>query len=284
VRTIRSRELATDPQVNLKLYALGHNEEEPPGSIGIPVRDHLNAATATALQTTAIAGAILRRLDFNMVQGGILTMQRNLLVQRMRGDWLLFIDDDMVWQPDDLARLIATRDEFDFDMLGALCFRRAAPFQPTLYMREEPDAGAYNFLEKWEEDIIEVDGTGMAFIVIHKRVFERMVALYEEKPGWRMPPFAERLTQSPPNFFRWEGQLGEDLRFCQEAKRAGARIFVDTRIPIGHIGEVELGYRDFLKEIADRDPELEAARREVNERMGLPTMTREEALGRLGWT
>ena len=28
------------------------------------------------------------------------------------------------------------------------------------YLREKPDDGAYNFLENWDEDIVEVDGTG----------------------------------------------------------------------------------------------------------------------------
>jgi hypothetical protein len=272
----------------LKLFAASAPDHgEPVGSISIPVRDHLNAATVTSLVTSASGGGWLgpgEHVDFNIVQGSIVTLQRNELVQRMRGGWLLFIDDDMVWQPGQIKTLIEDFEEHDLDMLGALCFRRSPPFQPTMYMRESPTGGAYNFLEDWEPgEIKEVDATGMAFIVIRKRVFERMVALYEDREGWVMPPYDVRIQQPPPNFFRWEGQLGEDLRFCQEAKAAGCRVFVHTGVEVGHVAEVQIGHRDFLRELAGRDPGLVEERRQVNTAMGLPTMETAEARSRLGW-
>lgn len=260
---------------------------EPSGTIGMPVRDHINAATMVSLATTALSPGWLQQeqpVDFNICQGNVLTMQRNDLVQRMRGDWLLFIDDDMVWQPDQLSRLIKTRDEHDFDMLGAVCFRRATPYHPTMYMRETPVSGKFNFLENWPEDTaVEVDATGLAFVVVHKRVFERIVAYYEDQPGWTMPPFEERMKMAPPNFFRWNGGFGEDLQFCIDAKMSGSRIFVDTSIEIKHVGEVQIGKNHYLSEIAQRSPEDEKARYEINEQMGLPTLTREQAREKLGW-
>jgi hypothetical protein len=86
----------------------------------------------------------------------------------------------------------------------------------------------------------------------------------------------------PSNFFRWEGILGEDLRFCQDAKASGSRIFVDTRIEVGHVSEIVVNRRHFLMELALRDDALVAARKEVNDAMGLPTVTRDEAMKELG--
>jgi len=267
------------------LYAI--KGDKPLGTIGIPVRDHLNAATATALLTTALKGGFGNAgetVDFNIVQGSILPTQRNELIRQMRGDWLMYIDDDMIWQPTQIADLIAARDENDLDMLGALCYRRSAPHQPTLFMREGPLSGGYNFLEKWNDnEITEVDATGMAFIVIHRRVFERMVGFYENKPGWVLPPYEKRIQEPPPNFFRWEGQFGEDLRFCQEAKAAGNRIWVHTGIEIGHMAEVSIGRDNFLIELAKRTPEMIETRRNVNDKMGLPTVDASEARRLLGW-
>ena len=188
----------------------------------------------------------------------------------MRGDWVMFIDDDMVWQPDQIGRLITVRAEEDLDVLGGLCFHRAPPHGPTMFMREEADRGAYNFLEKWGTDLVEVDATGMAFVVIHKRVFEMMA-------GHPMPPYEERRKYPPMPFFRWEGLLGEDLRFCQDAKKAGARVFVDTRNEIGHVAEIEIRHKHFLLEAINRPTETLAARTALNTRMGLPTLTRAEA-------
>lgn len=245
------------------------------GTIAIPIRDHINAQTAASLVMTDYswlgAGESVHRL---FLQGSILTLQRNECIQRMKGDWILFIDDDMVWDPELVGKLIQTRDEFDFDMLGALCFRRSPPHEPTLYMREAPTWGKYNYLETWDDDIIEVDATGMAFLVVHKRVFERIA-------GTEMPPYEVRTSMAPPNFFRWEGTLGEDLRFCQDAKAAGCRIYVDTRLEIGHVGERVIRRRDFLTSLAFRSEADIAARDDLNKRWHMTTVLPEEALSEL---
>lgn len=272
--------LEKNPAPSMDVFAV-QRPGEPIGSVAIPVRDHLNAATVTALVGTNFTWVPKgETVDHNIVQGSILTSQRNECVQRMRGDWLLFIDDDMVWDADAVGRLVARRAEHDLDIVGGLCFRRAHPYQPTLYMRERPDDGAYNFLETWAEDeIVEVDATGMAFVLIHKRVFE-MIA------GGPMPPYEHRVREGgpPPNFFRWEGTLGEDLRFCQDAKAAGARIWVDTSIRIRHVSEVQIGHADFLAALAQRDEATYHARIELNDKMGLPTVSPEAAREALGWT
>jgi hypothetical protein len=268
--------LETAPGSSYELFKV----EEPGeviGTIAIPVRDQLSTATTSSLLATDLSkqwipeGKTVRR---DLIQGGILTLQRNAAVQRMEGDWLLFIDDDMAWQPDAVRRLVEVREEYDLDMVGGLCFRRSPPFQPTLYMREQPDSGSYNFLEKWDSDVIEVDATGCAFLLIHKRVFERII-------GMDMPPVAERLRVGPPPIFRWDGILGEDLRFCQDAKTAGCKVFVDTRIEIGHVSEVVIGRRQFLMEMAFRDKEMLDERRRINDLMGFYTMERSEAVAEL---
>lgn len=264
------------PGSELELFhMLPANGTKTLGSIAMCVRDHINSATMTAWFMSDYS--FLRpdeSVDRFMIQGGILTLQRNEAVQRMQGDWIMFIDDDMVWEPDAIRRLIEVRNELDLDVVGGLCFRRQEPFQPTLYMRESPTDGAYNFLEKWDTDVVEVDATGLAFVVIHKRVFERIA-------GYEMPPVAER--RSLPGFFRWSGIFGEDLQFCQDAKATGSSIFVDTRIETRHVAEIQISKRHFLQEVATRGRDLEELRRTVNDRMGLPTMSADEAREALGW-
>lgn len=243
--------------------------DEPVGTIGIPVRDHINAATVTSIFTSILSPGSWfapNTLDINIVQGSILTQQRNELVKRMRGDWLMMIDDDMVWQPGQVQQLVQAREEWDFDILGGLCFRRAAPYQPTMFFREEPNRGSYNYLEEWPADTaVEVDATGLAFVIIHRRVFQRIA------------------DESDRDFFRWEGQYGEDLQFCQDAKATGSRIYVATDIEIGHVAEVTITAQNFLLELATRDETVLPARRSLNERMGLTTVEPAEAKRRLGW-
>lgn len=262
----------------------GHREGEPIGTIAIPTRDHVSAQLFISLMLTNWTFIPEgKTVNWSVIQGSILPSQRNEQVQRMQGDWVLFIDSDMAFDPTAIGRLVQVRDEFDLDMVGALCFQRTPPHQPTLYMREQPTIGGYVFMEKWDDDLIEVDGTGMAFVLIHKRVFERMVRRYEERPDFVWPSLEERMANRPPNFFRWIDGIGEDLRFCQDAKGAGNQIYVDTRIEIGHIAETIIDHRSFLREIAVRDAETETLRRELNLKLGLPTMTATEARGALGW-
>jgi hypothetical protein len=263
----------------MELYTI-RKVGEPLGTIAIVARDHVNTGTVTSLLgndfTWLPAGQVI---DQVIIQGSILTSQRNEAVQRMRGEWLLFIDDDMVWKSDAIGRLVARREQFDLDMVSGLCFRRGEPFQPTMYMRETPTSGGYNFREVWDEDeVVEVDATGCAFLLIHKRVFE-MIA------GGPMPPYDYRTREGgpPPRYFRWDGTAGEDIRFCEDAKTAGARVWVDTSIPIGHVAEKVIDHRDFLTQLAFRDPEVEAFKRKINDDMGLPTMSAAEAREKLGW-
>ena len=271
--------LEREPGQSLEVFSM-KREGEPLGSIAFPVRDHVNAATMTSMMMSDYRWLPPgRSLDHNIVQGSILTSQRNECIQRMRGEWLLFIDDDMVFPPDSIGKLVTAREENDLDIIGGLCFQRAEPFRPTMYMRENATSGAYNFLEDWVDgEIKEVDATGCAFMLIHSRVFE-MIA------GGPMPPYEERIKMGgpPPNFFRWEGSLGEDLRFCQDAKAAGARIWVHTDVPIDHITEHRVTRRDYLMQIAMRDDETQKMRQQLNDQMGLPTMTQQRAKELLGW-
>lgn len=265
--------LTKSPGSEHEIFHWGRGGDTCLGTLMIPVLNSMPAISVASLMGTDWTW--LKPGEYvepNIIHGSsVLTLARNEAVQRMNGDWLMFIDDDMVWQPDAIKRLIQTREEFDLDILGGLCFRRSEPFQPTLYMREQADSGAYNFLERWDSDIVEVDATGCAFVVIHKRVFEKII-------GSPMPPREERMKIGPPPIFRWEGTLGEDLRFCQDAKKAGCRIFVDTRIEVGHVAEQIITKRDFWMQLATRPDEVMDERRRINSDMGLPTVEKEEAL------
>lgn len=246
------------------------------GTVALPVRDQIATGTAVSLlQCDWGACGPVRRF---IIQGGILPLQRNECVQRMQGEWLVFIDDDMVFHRHALRDLInswyALADPMA--MVGGLCFRRSSPYQPTLYMREQPTSGLYRYLEYWEKGMVEVDATGCAFLLIPKAVFEAIA-------GIPMPPYEERMKMTrPPEFFRWTGTMGEDLRFCQDAKAAGARIFVDTRIEIGHVAEAVITEKEFLGAMAERPPSVEAEAAQLNAAMGLPTITSREARERLG--
>lgn len=269
--------LVSGPDMNV--YKINENPDlktKCVGTIAMCTRDSIKAQTAISWlmsDTSFLApNEYVRRF---IVQGHILVAQRNECVAQMDGDWILFIDDDMAWQPSAIRDLVETQKKFDLDIVGGLCFQRGAQFQPTMYYRN-PDGHGYSFIEKWPEDTaVEVDATGMAFCLIHKRVFERII-------GGEFPPLEERKQLPSPPFFKW-GTYGEDLMFCQDAKASGSRIYVDTSVKIGHIGETVITEKDFFEKIVYRTEEFIESRKEALDAINQPMMSKEEALERLGW-
>ena len=178
------------PLASIEMFS-NRADEDPIGTIAMPVRDHMNSHTATALMHTDWTFLKGRGIDrYLLAESSILTMQRNAAIQQMRGEFLLFIDDDMVWSATAIGDLIASYEELrqrftEPVMVGGLCFRRAHPYQPTLYVREQPTGGSYNFLECWESEIVEVDATGCAFLLIPVEALEAIA-------GTRMPPYEVR--------------------------------------------------------------------------------------------
>ena len=127
--------------------------QECVGTIAMVTRGTVSAATAVSLmmddRTYLKPGQYIKRF---IIVGNILTFQRNQCINEMEGDWILFIDSDMVWQPEATRVLVETREKFDLDMVGGLCFQRGDPYQPTMYKMAADDNHGYTFLERWAED------------------------------------------------------------------------------------------------------------------------------------
>ena len=213
-----------------------------------------------------------------IITGNMLTMQRNECVHRMEGDWILFIDDDMTWQPKHIAQIVESQRRTGADVVGGLCFQRTAPYQPTLY-RVNRDGTGYTYTERWTPgDVIDVDATGMAFCLITAEALSKIVRHETGDPDASYPPYGERSSLKwRPQFFQM-GQFGEDFSFCRSAKAAGCRIVVDTGIEIGHIGDHVVTRETFLREVFFRHDAAGDAKRAAVAGMDVEVMARREAL------
>ena len=270
--------LRVDPTApELEIFRAKSNSGQTVGTIAMCTRDKVSAGTVVSWLMSDRSSFLKENENIGMfiIQGHVLTLQRNESVARMDGDWIIFVDDDMTWQPDAFRRLIEAQQKYDADMIGALCFQRSAPYQPTLYMRESPTEGRYVFLEDWEDgDVVEVDATGLAMVLITKRLLTRIAG--------RFPSKEERDNGRPPAYFRWDERgFGEDLTFCQDAKLAGARILVDTSIKTGHVSEISVTHETFLGQMAQRPDDITELRRVINDGLGLPTLDAEQAAKKL---
>lgn len=133
-------------------------------------------------------------------------------------DYMFMIDDDMICPTDLFEKLIKHK----VDIVSALAFMRLPPHRPVIFRVEEGyDAMAHteyyvpHIVNNYPKDtLLECDAVGFGCALIDMNVIKRMA-----KP-WFMST-----TSS-----------GEDVWFCKRAKDAGARVFMDTSVKLGHIG------------------------------------------------
>ena len=136
-----------------------------------------------------------------------------------RADYILFLDSDMVFQPDLLKALLKDA-ESGKDLVTGLCFRRRPEYNPAIWKRIRMGLPGESVIEEFDDypegELFEVDGAGMAAMLIRatvlKEIFETQKALFAPIPGY-----------------------GEDVSFCLRARKAGFTIWCDSRVKVGHI-------------------------------------------------
>lgn len=180
--------------------------------------------------------------------GGIVE-GRNTAVERFLqadAEWLMWIDTDMGFAPDSIDQLVAAAHPTERPIVGGLCFTqketevdglggfRTAP-SPTLYRWVDVGDGRQGFTPWYDypaNELVQVAGTGSAFILIHRSVLEK---LGEDGPTWY-----NRLTNPTTSQL-----LSEDLSFCGRAVQAGFPIYVDTRVKTTHMKTQWVGEQDY---------------------------------------
>ena len=150
----------------------------------------------------------------------------------------LWIDDDMVFAPETLKRLLA----HDRPIVGGLCFSRQPPHKPVIARFYDPswgfDANSYGFLWDYPADrLIDVDATGGAFLLVKREVFEAIRTTFGDASWW-----------TPKD------ELSEDFAFCRRAVECGYSIQVDTGCKIGHVGEIVID-EDFSRRNRQFEPQ-----------------------------
>lgn len=142
-----------------------------------------------------------------------------------KSDYLLFIDDDMT--SNDMTGDIEKLIDMNVDIAVAIGVTRGAPHWPNIgkvfrlgESKTICDCNVRKILEWPDKKPFQVDIAGAAFMLIKRRVLEKM-----EPPWFYMPPL-----------YTEENIAGEDTTFCFNAKMHGFEIWVDPTIDMRHIG------------------------------------------------
>ena len=152
-------------------------------------------------------------------------------------DYLFFIDDDMLSQPDLFERLYKHQK----DIVGALAFTRFGPHKPVIYVLDEGfdpiEKKAYYtskaYLNYPKDTLVECDAVGFGAVLIDCKVLKKV------RRPWFTPATGK----------------GEDIQFCFEARKAGFKVYMDTATKLGHLGPPKV----ITEEVYDQEtnaPEL----------------------------
>ena len=194
---------------------------------GIPTEGFTNPMS---LQSLLLMSFHIGRLSsagefefFSRTSGRLFTpMARESILDYALGidaDYAFMVDDDMVCPPD----LFEALYRHQVDIVSALAFTRNPPHNPVLYRIKEgwdpvnrreyvvtQDVRCYP-----RDKLVECDATGFGAVLIDMRIVKKM-----KRP-----------------YFMSSCGTGEDILFCIKArKEAGAHVFMDTSVKLGHVG------------------------------------------------
>ena len=141
-------------------------------------------------------------------------------------DYILWIDSDMVFTPEDFFKLI----DHDKDIVSGMYKMSDDVNFATVENMDE------KYFEQWmhyqfmqDKDIeakkgqlFKADYTGMGWMLVRKGVFEKMKYpyFYPRKKVWKK--------------YGWEEFVWDDVEFCLRARENGHDIWIDPKIRIGH--------------------------------------------------
>lgn len=174
--------------------------------IGIPTNRGVKAKTLEAL-LKMVAKEKEELCIIVATEGHTVAENRNYIATqslRNKCDYLLFVDDDMVFPEDTLEKLLA----HDKHIVGVNSHSRVLPLKTTV----KGDLG---------ETLSSVEVVGTGILLVKTDVFKKI----------SQPHFQFGVTD-----FGWTF-MGEDAWFCKKAKECGFGIWCDPTIEVKHIGD-----------------------------------------------
>jgi hypothetical protein len=150
-------------------------------------------------------------------------------------DGLLWIDDDVIFRPDDAIRLHQSGEA----LIGGIYAKKG---RRELAVHAAPGTTSFTFGP--QGGLVEVRYIGTGFLFTHRRVYEAIapeLPVCNEGFGERVVPyFLPFVANSDKGLW----YLSEDFAFCERARRVGYPILADTRIRLFHVGAHSYGWED----------------------------------------
>ena len=167
--------------------------------------------------------------------------KRNRGIEAMlksQADVILFIDDDEVFDPDSIHRLVAGIHATDRPLVSGLVMvtRRSGMVTPGCVAFDGSTFREYHHVPA--ERYWNVGAVGAGFLAIHRTLLERMHQEFSQD-AWPWFKFSQWNTEgNDPDV------MGEDYVFSVRCHKLGFPVVVDTKVHVGHIKQRTLNTRD----------------------------------------
>jgi hypothetical protein len=189
---------------------------------------------------------------------------------------LLFIDADIRWEPEDVAKLLKHNKPIVAGVIPKkkyLWDRLRLPHMREIIMNNDLSldefkkrikAGLVDYAAgvtsnpEMFSGLIEAQRVGTAFLLLQREVFEKMIKAFPERKIKNPPPeFPERAKDYLYSLFDQECKNGEyissDYSFCRLWESIGGKVYADLTINIGHHGSEEFE-GDFISIYGPKSP------------------------------
>ena len=188
--------------------------------LGMPSVGMIPSKTVISLLATVERG----KVDPMIVSGSLVYDSRDAIARYAVDngyDYVLYVDSDMVFNAEDLKRLLA----HDVGICSGLYVsrqgeRKNIAYSKIITRRRFPYRKPELINDNQSSGFGSVAAVGFGFCLIKTSVLKSMFKYYK-------------------SLFEPCKGLGEDAAFCYRAKRIGFKTFIDRDVKLGHLGEIE---------------------------------------------
>lgn len=159
---------------------------------------------------------------------------------------MVFVDDDILYEPETILKQARLLLENDLDIVGATYVTKN-PTKPTFTFQFIDGENTGLFGEG--AGVREVKYISTGCMAIHRKVLEEMasknVVHLCDPDGLRFYPFFMPMEYKNANGV-WD-YLSEDWAFCQRAKNLGFKVHLDCTSKLKHLGDYPYDWDDIVR-------------------------------------
>lgn len=206
--------------------------------IAIPCMDQMHSQFVMSLTGLRLEGDV----KFAYSVSSLVYDSRNSLARKAiceKFDQILWLDSDMVFEPDLYKRLKADLDQ-GLDMVSGLYVTRKNEIKPVVFKecgykpiegseRNEVIPFASTYYDYPKDSLFECEAVGFGGVLMKVSLVKEI----DERFGL---PFSPMLG------------FGEDISFCVRATQLGHKLYCDSRVKLGHVGNYTFEEKDLCSQ------------------------------------